>query len=133
MKFEDFKRLQPTLQNIGNGRPSKNLTDNQWQENFLIYKLHVRPYPQNIKKMGGRFSQEARKYDDEKYLGPTNWQQYCFYINSVLSAIRHGEHDYCYYLYQILDLLKFHHDTLCTRYCDGYWEVWLEREKSLNK
>ena len=80
--------------------------------------------------MTGKYSKESGKWNEETqgtYHGCTNWQQYCSYINDILSIIRSGQVDYCYYIYQILDLLKFHYDDLKTRYCDGYWEVWLER------
>lgn len=130
MQASRLKEMKPSFFRMGNGRPESGLTDKEWQEEFAIRKLYVTPYKQYHTKMGGRYSQDVRKWNEDKngeYKGATNWQQYCFYINSILSSIRHGEHDYCYYKYQIMDLLKFHHDTLRTRYCDGYWEVWLER------
>lgn len=129
MQASRLKEMKPSFFRMGNGRPEFGLTDKEWQEEFAIRKLYVTPYKQYHTKMGGRYSQDVRKWNEDEngeYKGATNWQQYCFYINSILSSIRHGEHDYCYYKYQIMDLLKFHHDTLRTRYCDGYWEVWLE-------
>lgn len=130
MQISRLTEMKPSFFRMGNGRPEPGLTDKEWQEEFAIRKLYVTPYKQYHTKMGGRYSQDVRKWNEDKngeYKGATNWQQYCFYINSVLSAIRSGERDYCYYKYQIMDLLKFHYDTLRTRYCDGYWEVWLER------
>lgn len=62
------------------------------------------------------------------YPGCTNYQEYCSYINDVLSNIRAGQKDYGYFIYQIMDLAKFHYHDLRTKYCDGYWEVWLEHE-----
>ena len=80
--------------------------------------------------MKGKYSKESGIWNEETngtYHGLTNWQSYCSYINDVLRNIRKGQVDYCYYIYQILDLLKFHYSDLKTKYCDGYWEVWLER------
>ena len=130
MQISRLKEMKPSFFRMGSGRPEPGLTDKEWQEEFEIRKLYITPYKQSHTKMGGRYSQDACKWNEDEngeYKGTTNWQQYCFYINSVLSAIRMGEHDYCYYKYQIMDLLKFHYDTLRTRYCDGYWEVWLDR------
>lgn len=129
MQISRLTEMNPSFFRMGNGRPESGLTDKEWQEEFAIRKLYVTPYKQYHTKMGGRYSQDVRKWNEDEngeYKGVTNWQRYCFYINSILSSIRSGEHDYCYYKYQIMDLLKFHHDTLRTRYCDGYWEVWLE-------
>ena len=78
----------------------------------------------------GKYSKESGMWNNEtmgEYQGCTNWQQYCWFINDVLENIRSGQKDYCYYINQIMDLVKFHFHTLRTRYCDGYWEVWLER------
>lgn len=112
------------------GRPSDTLTDEKWQIEFEARKSFVRPYDKEHTKMNGPYSKESGVWSDTsdtKYPGPTNWQSYCSYINDVLQNIRSGQTDYCYFIYQILDLLKFHYDDLKTKYCDGYWEVWLER------
>lgn len=112
-----------------NGRPSETLTDKQWQKDFEIRKKFITPYSTNIKRLGGKHSKVSGIWNEETmgtYYGETNWQQYCSYINDVLKNIRKGEIEYCYYIYQIIDLLKFHYDTLKTSYCDGYWAVWLE-------
>lgn len=131
MQASRLKEMNPSFFRMGSGRPEPDLTDKEWQEEFAIRKLYITPYKSRIVKLTSRYARETSLYDSEaggKYHGPTNWKQYCDYINSVLSAIRSGERDYCYYKYQIMDLLKFHYDTLRTRYCgDGYWEVWLER------
>ena len=79
--------------------------------------------------MGGLYSKDTGMWNMEtkgEYYGTTNYQEYCSFINDILSNIRSGQIDYVYYIYQITDLLKFHYDTLKTRYCDGYWEVWLD-------
>lgn len=130
MHVSRLKEMSPSFFRMGSGRPEPNLTDKEWQEELAIRKLYITPYNKNISKLGGKYSRGSNSWNpdtDGEYHGTTNWQQYCTYINSVLSTIRSGEHDYCYYKYQIMDLLKFHYDTLRTRYCDGYWEVWLER------
>lgn len=130
MQASRLKEMKPSFFSMGNGRPEPGLTDKEWQEELAIRKLYITPYGKYVAKLTGRYSHESNLWNSEingEYHGPTNWKQYCDYINSVLSAIRSGERDYCYYKYQIMDLLKFHYDTLRTKYCDGYWEVWLER------
>ena len=130
MQISRLNEMKPSFFRMGNGRPESGLTDREWQEELSIRKLYITPYTKHITKLGGKYSQGPNRWNsdtDGEYHGATNWQQYCTYINSVLSAIRKGEHDYCYYKYQIIDLLCFHYDTLRTKYCDGYWEVWLER------
>lgn len=129
MQISRLKEMNPSFFRIGNGRPEFDLTDRQWQEELSIRKLYITPYSHSSKLSGKHVNSDKsnRSGFGEEYHGTTNWQQYCTYINSVLSTIRKGEHDYCYYKYQVLDLLKFHYDTLRTKYCDGYWEVWLEK------
>lgn len=112
-----------------NGRPSQSLTDKKWQEEFELRKLFITPFKKEVKKMGGLYSKDTGMWNTEtkgEYYGTTNYQEYCSFINDILSNIRSGQIDYVYYIYQINDLLKFHNDTLKTRYCDGYWEVWLD-------
>lgn len=126
MTLEKFRKIKPNLKTMG--RPSYDLTDKKWQEEFNAMKCFVTSFPANIKKLRGSGSRESGKWNHDtqgKYDGTTNWQQYCVYINDVLENIRLGHVDFCYYAYQIVDLLKFHHDDLRTKYCDGYWEVWL--------
>ena len=125
MTLEEFRDTKPTL--TSHGRPCYNMTDKKWQDEFAIMKLYVTPVSDGTKRFGGKYSRESgREYENSTYDGITNWQSYCVYINDVLRNIRNGNHEFCYYAYQIMDLLKFHHDDLKTRYCDGYWEVWLE-------
>jgi hypothetical protein len=126
--LEELKELK--LISNTEGRPLPYLTDEKWQHEFNLRKGYIKPYPMSIRKLGGRYSRESGRWNTEtngQYHGCTNWHQYCLFINDVLNNIRTGQIDYCYYIYQIMDLLKFHHDDLRTRYCDGYWEVWLER------
>ena len=130
MTLEELKEMK-IISNT-NGRPTSSLTDEKWQKEFNVRKLFVKPYSKKIKRMGqlNRDSQETGYWNEETmgtYHGATNWQEYCSFINDVLRNIRAGQIDYCYYIYQIVDLLKFHHDDLRTKYCDGYWEVWLEK------
>lgn len=127
MTLEELREMK--LVSNTNGRPIKNLTDEKWQKEFELRKIFVDPFLPNVKKMPGKYSTESGFWNEEmfgSYLGITNWQQYCVYINDVLKNIRSGQVDYCYYIYQIETLLKFHRDDLRTRYRDGYWEVWLE-------
>lgn len=130
MQISKLKEMSPSFFRMGSGRPESGLTDKEWQEELSIRKLYITPHEKHITKLGGRHSRGSYLWNPEidgDYHGTTNWQQYCTFINSVLSTIRSGQYDYCYFKYQILDLLKFHYDTLKTKYCDGYWEVWLDR------
>ena len=111
-------------------RPTPFLTDEKWQKEFELRKAFVKPVQDT--KINAKFSRACGSWNEETqgmYYGDTNWQQYCAFINDILKNIRSGSVDYCYFLYQIMDLLKFHPNELCTRYVDGYWEVWLERSK----
>lgn len=112
------------------GRPSSTLTNIQWQEELKFRKLYITPYDKPLSRISGKYSRGFSDKLDQNgntvYTGITNWQVYCSYINDVLKNIRKGQVDYCYFAYQVLDLLKFHFDELCTKYRDGYWEVWLE-------
>ena len=128
MTLEELKEMR-IISNT-NGRPDSNMTDERWQKEFNVRKLFITPNDKKHKRMGGKFSRESGTWNEEKdgeHLGMTNYQEYCSYINDVLKNIRAGQIDYCYFIYHIMDLLKFHYDDLRTKYCDGYWEVWLER------
>lgn len=128
MTLEELKEMK--LISNTNGRPTSAMTDEKWQKEFNIRKLFITPYPKDIKKLKGQYSKESGMWNEETqgtYYGCTSWQSYCSYINDVLNNIRSGQIDYCYYIYHILDIVKFHYNDLKTRYCDGYWEVWLER------
>ena len=127
MTLEELKEMR-IISNT-NGRPDSNMTDERWQKEFNVRKLFITPNDKKHKRMGGKFSRESGTWNEEngEYLGMTNYQEYCSYINDVLKNIRAGQIDYCYFIYHIMDLLKFHYDDLRTKYCDGYWEVWLER------
>ena len=128
MTLEELKEMR-IISNT-NGRPDSNMTDERWQKEFNVRKLFITPNDKKHKRMGGKFSRESGTWNEEKdgeYLGMTNYQEYCSYINDVLKNIRAGQIDYCYFIYHIMDLLKFHYDDLRTKYCDGYWEIWLER------
>ena len=119
MNLQELQNAKP--RRMSHGRPASTLTDKEWQQQFEVMKLYIAPHPKHITCL------KAKKYNPKEYDGITNWQSYCWFINDVLSQIRLGHIDYCYFAYQIKDLLRFHHDTLRTKYCDGYWEVWLER------
>ena len=137
-KLEEKKYKTMTLEELRekhlisntDGRPTSSMTDEKWQKEFNLRKMFIKPYPNNIKKLKGQYSEESGMWNEETqgtYHGCTNWQSYCFYINNELNNIRAGQVDYCYYIYQIMEIARFHFDDLRTRYCDGYWEVWLER------
>ncbi len=128
MTLEELKELR--LISNTNGRPTSTMTDETWQKEFNLRKLYIIPHSKKVTRLNGKYSQEYGTWNEETqgiYYGCTNWQSYCSYINDVLNNIRAGQVDYCYYIYQIIDLLKFHFNDLRTKYCDGYWEVWLER------
>ena len=115
-----------------NGRPSSTLTDEKWQKELNIRRLFVVPVSKDITRLGQnmQYSKETGYWNEETmgtYHGATNWQEYCSFINDMLKNIRAGQVDYCYYIYQIMDLLKFHYNDLKTKYCDGYWMVWLAK------
>lgn len=127
MTLEEFREMK--IVSNTNGRPSPTLTDEKWQKEFNLRKIFITPHNKKVKQLRGQNSKESGKWNEETqgtYHGQTNWQEYCTYINDVLRNIRSGQVDYCYYIYQIMELAKFHIDTLKTRYRDGYWEVWLE-------
>ncbi len=127
MTLEELKEMK--IVSNTTGRPTSTLTDEKWQKEILVRKLFVTPYKKTVRRLGGRYSKESSWNNETmgEYYGTTNWIEYCSFINDVLKNIRSGQIDYCYYIYQIIDLLKFHYNDLKTRYCDGYWEVWLER------
>lgn len=130
MTLEELREMR--LISNTNGRPSSTLTNEKWQKEFNVRKLFITPINKNIKRFGQKnaYSEETGYWNEETmgtYQGATNWQEYCSFINDILSNIRAGQVDYCYYIYQIMDLLKFHYNNLRTKYCDGYWKVWLEK------
>lgn len=130
MNLKELRKMR--LISNTDGRPSEHLTDETWQKEFELRKLFITPYSSKTKKLGGRFSRESTDRSEDNphtYDGCTNWQSYCSFINDILYNIRGGQVDYCYYIYQIMDLAKFHLHDLKTRYCDGYWEVWLDPAK----
>lgn len=118
---------QSVVTRVSHGRPASNLTDREWQVQFGVARLYVKPHPEEITKMCGKYSRAEILTSGGIYDGMTNWQSYCSFINDVLKQIRKGNRDFVYFGYQIIELLKFHHDTLRTRYCGGYWEVWLDK------
>ena len=127
MTLEELRELR--LISNTNGRPTSSMTDEKWQKEFNLRKMFITPHSKEITKLKGKYSKESVMWNEEmqgEYHGCTTWQSYCSYINDILNNIRSGQVDYCYYIYQILDIAKFHYNTLKTKYCDGYWEVWLE-------
>ena len=130
MTLEELREMK--LVSNTNGRPSSTLTDEKWQKELNIRRLFVVPVSKGITRLGQnmQYSKETGYWNEETmgtYHGATNWQEYCSFINDMLKNIRAGQVDYCYYIYQIMDLLKFHYNDLKTKYCDGYWMVWLAK------
>ena len=130
MTLEELREMK--LISNTNGRPSSTLTDEKWQKELNIRRLFVVPVSKDITRLGQnmQYSKETGYWNEETmgtYHGATNWQEYCSFINDMLKNIRAGQVDYCYYIYQIMDLLKFHYNDLKTKYCDGYWMVWLAK------
>ncbi len=128
MTLEELREMR-IISNT-NGRPLPSLTNEKWQKEFNVRKMFITPITEKGATMRGKYSKESGIWNEETqgaYYGSTNWQEYCSYINDVLRNIRAGQVDYCYFIYQIMDLAKFHYNNFKTKYCDGYWEVWLER------
>lgn len=128
MTLEELKSLR--LISNTNGRPTESMTDEKWQQEFEIRKLLARKHDPSVKTLKGLYSRKNSTWNEETqgtYHGETSWQQYCSFINDVLKNIKQGHFDYLYFIYQIDELLKFDFGNreLKTRYCDGYWEVWL--------
>ena len=120
------------LQNISltTKKPDKNMTDEEWQEYFGILKALT--HQTKEKKMSGKTTPIIiNSYLDNQftYTGDTQWTKYREFINSILYAIRHGEHDYCFYIYHISELLRYEHDNLKTKWLpdDNCFEVWLNK------
>lgn len=131
MTLEELRETN-LIKSKSDGRPTSDLTDEKWQKEFEIRKIFVQSYKDgHTKKLSSKYSKESSIWNEETkgtYYGCTNWQSYCTFINDILRNIRAGQVDYCYYIYQIMDLAKFHFHDLKTKYCDGYWEVWLNKK-----
>lgn len=95
------------LVNEKTGKPPKEYSDLQWQQDFKRIKDKVQP--SHSKKM--RVIPEPTNFTGT-YHGKTQYQYYCDFINDILSNIRSGGTDYCFYIYQISELLKYEHDRL---------------------
>ncbi len=129
MDLEELKKMR--LISNTTGRPTILLTDKKWQNEFAIRKMFIIPY-KKARFLCSKNTRESYAWNEETmgiYHGKTMWQQYCSFINDILRNIRNGKKDYCYFMYQVLDIAKFHLSDLQTRYCDGYWEVWLNVQK----
>lgn len=127
---EDLKSMRLFL--TSKGRPTSDMTDEIWQKLYVQLKKKVEPYRDgSTKRMNARCSvpviNDWGVYEEDK---TSDWKRYCMFINSALDDIRGGQHTLCFYYYQILQLLKFHKETLRTKYNkkDTYWEVWLEKQ-----
>ena len=124
MKIEKFNIPGCKYISSTTGRPSKNMSDELWQETFKVLQTMTIP----IRDTRMRKPVGSKDYYSGDYKGMTQFQQYCSYINDILKVIRSGETDYCHYIYQIEDLLKYERSTLKTEYlpADQCWAVWLQ-------
>ena len=105
--FEKGGKIWLETINERTGKPPKNYSDLQWQQDFSRIREMVQP--SSLKKMN--VIQEPHNFVGT-YHGNTQYQYYCDFINDILSNIRRGEVDYCFYIYQISELLKYEHDRL---------------------
>lgn len=119
-------RIDPKI-----GRPSLEWDNQKWQDFFTLLKSKATLSPSSTPWMT---LPPLNLRDGENYQGSTDYQNYCRYINDVLSTIRQGQEDFCYYIYQIVDLYRYE-PGLKTEFCGGdklspYIRVWLEKEDS---
>ena len=62
MNFKDLKNIKPTL--MSHGLPSSTMTDKEWQTEFELLKLYIRPYPKTITRMASKYLRETVKKDE---------------------------------------------------------------------
>lgn len=116
--------------NLKTSRPSKDMTDAQWQEYFEQMRSSIRPTTERkMRRTGFRYRQSSALDIPDSYHGETMWQRYCDFINGILSSIRHGESDYCFYTYQIAELLRFENTRLRSEWMpnNGCFRVWIQK------
>lgn len=111
---EDLKRMG--LLHNSDTRPKAELTDESWQVEFELRRKFIKDHPQDKTRL---------KTND--FEGLTLNSFYVEFINDSLKELKAGETIYCYYIYQIEELLKFHKNTLKTKYMPMYgcWAAWL--------
>lgn len=134
-KFQEYLNMsleqlrEQRLISNSNGKPTDLMTDEKWQLEFELRKRFIKKHDIHIKRFGRLYTRMTGTWNEEngKFQGDTNYKYYCSYMNDVLKNIKCGKVDYCYFIYQITDLYRFDFGTreLKTKYCDGYWEVWL--------
>ena len=108
--LDELERMK-IISNSDRG-PSSNLTDKKWQKEFEIRKMFV-------------LSSDKKSASKTHYY--VNSKEYTSFINDIIKTLRKPNGvDYCFFIYQIMDLFKCYGEDLKTRYCDGYWQVWLE-------
>lgn len=137
MELKEMKMV-----NRAAGMPDPKMTDEKWQQYFLVLKLLVKQEKEKMMRQSNSgFIINGQNMDDKvEYKGDTSYSYYCRYINGVLATIR-GRNgnapqvDYCYFIYQISDLLKYEHERLRTRYLPEYqcFEVWLNFDDDLER
>lgn len=95
----------------------KSLSDEEWQIYFKILKIIV-----SCSDDLPSCSYYDYKSDD------ICKQDYCLFIDSILSSLRSGNTDYCFHISQILDLLNFENERLRARWLPKYkcFKVYLQ-------
>lgn len=125
MTLEDLRSV-----NLNAKRPPADMTDEMWQKYFSAMKLLTTQSQQRKMNTGYYSTINGHRIESQStYDGDTQWFRYCQFINSILSAIRHGQFDYCFNIYQITELLKYEHDRLRTMWMpdNQCFQVWLEQ------
>lgn len=99
--------------NMNTGKPPKEYSDKQWQNDFERIKQNT--------------SQSLSNYMPVELDDDSEQNTYNEFINDVLNNIRAGATDYCFYIYQIAELLRYEHNRLKTKYDKGNecFLVWL--------
>jgi len=112
-------------------RPSKSLTDAEWQIYFEAMRDSIQPSNDRIMQKPRLNPSPDEVHVVESHISIINSQlgNYCDFINSILKTIRSGHDDYCYFIYQVADLLRYERDRLRSEYLpdDGCIRVWLSR------
>lgn len=116
------------LTDLHTGRPPESLTSAEWQNYFQFIRLNTQPSSSPFMVKHACKAQQDNPNPKPVHHRNTSYDEYCDFINDMLKVLRSGKKDYCYYIYQISDLLKFEHDSLCTEYLqnDRCFKVWLE-------
>lgn len=124
LELKDLERVD-----LSAGQPPKDMTDEQWQSYFSRMIPLVKQATDKKMTSSAKMTVNGRDISyHSSYTGETNYYYYQQTINTILSEIRKGKHDYCYNIHQISHLLKYEHDRLRTRWIPDFrcFEVWLK-------